>query len=65
VLRRGFALVTDPGGHPIGSARDTAPRDRIQVEFHDGRIAATVDEKPESKARERVSPAKAPQGRLF
>jgi len=69
VLRRGFALVTDIAGHPIGAASDTSPRDRIQVEFHDGRIAATVDDRPTAKARDRgeaADPRKAaPQGRLF
>jgi len=69
VLKRGFALVTDTDGHAIGAARDVTPRERIQIEFHDGRIAATVEDGPEKKSREKPAAGERPrppgQGLLF
>jgi exodeoxyribonuclease VII large subunit len=42
VLRRGFALVQDGAGHPVRSAAATFPGQGVGIEFHDGRVAATI-----------------------
>jgi exodeoxyribonuclease VII large subunit len=63
VLKRGFALVTDGKGHAIGSAQGLTPGSALSVEFHDGRVGATVD-----GGVAKMRPAKveaAPQGRLL
>jgi exodeoxyribonuclease VII large subunit len=67
-LERGFALVTDRAGHAVGSARDTEPGMELTVRFHDGSVAATVEEEPGKAARSRPAPKTprpAGQGRLF
>ena len=43
VLARGFALVRDARDHPVHSASQVGPGARLNVEFADGRIAATAD----------------------
>jgi exodeoxyribonuclease VII large subunit len=43
VLARGFALVRDDTGHPVHAAADIGPSARFEVEFADGRVAATAD----------------------
>jgi exodeoxyribonuclease VII large subunit len=43
VLARGFALVRDGAGHPLHSAASVVSGARLDVEFADGRIAATAD----------------------
>jgi exodeoxyribonuclease VII large subunit len=43
VLARGFALVRDEGGHPLHAADSIGPNARIEIEFADGRVAATAD----------------------
>jgi len=43
VLARGFALVRDGGGHPLHAADSIGPNARIEIEFADGRVAATAD----------------------
>jgi len=43
VLERGFALVRDADGRPVRSQRHLAAGSHIAIEFHDGRIGATVD----------------------
>jgi exodeoxyribonuclease VII large subunit len=43
VLARGFALVRDDTGHPVHAAADIGPSARLEVEFADGRVAATAD----------------------
>jgi exodeoxyribonuclease VII large subunit len=66
VLERGFALVTDSAGHAVGAAGEARPGEGIAIEFHDGKVAATVDgaaAKPRpAKAAE---PKASPQGQLF
>jgi exodeoxyribonuclease VII large subunit len=68
VLNRGFALVTDSTGHAIGASGETVPGEGISIEFHDGKVAATVDGAGGS-ARPRASrpaePKTGPQGQLF
>jgi exodeoxyribonuclease VII large subunit len=43
VLARGFALVRDEAGHPLHAAASIGPGARIEMEFSDGRVAATAD----------------------
>ncbi|MFK4510505.1 exodeoxyribonuclease VII large subunit [Bradyrhizobium daqingense] len=43
VLARGFALVRDEAGHPVHSADAIGPAARVEIEFADGRVAATAD----------------------
>jgi len=43
VLARGFALVRDEAGHPLHAASSVGPRARLDLEFSDGRVAATAD----------------------
>ncbi len=43
VLARGFALVRDEQDHPIHTAASVGPGARLNLEFADGRVAATAD----------------------
>jgi len=43
VLARGFALVRDEAGHPLHAASSIGPAARLDLEFADGRVAATAD----------------------
>ena len=43
VLARGFALVRDEQGHPVHAAASIGPGARLDLEFSDGRVAATAD----------------------
>jgi exodeoxyribonuclease VII large subunit len=43
VLQRGYALVTDPSGHPLTSAASVRPGARLHVRFADGQVKATAD----------------------
>jgi exodeoxyribonuclease VII large subunit len=43
VLTRGFALVRDEHGHPVHTAASVGPGARLDLEFADGRVAATAD----------------------
>jgi exodeoxyribonuclease VII large subunit len=66
VLKRGFALVTDATGHAIGSAGEAKPGEGIAIEFHDGKVAATVDGAPaKPKPAKPPEPKAGSQGQLF
>jgi exodeoxyribonuclease VII large subunit len=43
VLARGFALVRDEAGHAVHVAAGIDPGARLDLEFSDGRVAATAD----------------------
>jgi exodeoxyribonuclease VII large subunit len=43
VLTRGFALVRDERGHAVHAAAAIGPGARLDLEFADGRVAATAD----------------------
>jgi exodeoxyribonuclease VII large subunit len=43
VLARGFALVRDEAGHALHAASSIGPGARLDLEFADGRVAATAD----------------------
>jgi exodeoxyribonuclease VII large subunit len=43
VLARGFALVRDQEGHALHAAASVGPGARLDLEFADGRVAATAD----------------------
>jgi exodeoxyribonuclease VII large subunit len=45
-LARGYALVTDRDGTPLGSAGAAREARRLAVRFHDGSVPARVDEEP-------------------
>jgi exodeoxyribonuclease VII large subunit len=42
VLARGFALVRNEAGHPLHAAADVEAGARLDLEFSDGRVAATA-----------------------
>ena len=42
VLKRGFALVRDGEGHPVRAAAQVASGAALEIEFADGRLAATA-----------------------
>ncbi len=68
VLERGFALVRDSAGAPLRAAAAIAPGDRLEIEFSDGSIAATVDSKDamgKSPPRKPKTGGTAGQGGLF
>jgi exodeoxyribonuclease VII large subunit len=43
VLQRGYALVTDPAGHPLTTAASVKPGARLALRFADGEVRATAD----------------------
>jgi exodeoxyribonuclease VII large subunit len=43
VLQRGYALVTDPSGHPLTASADVKPGARLHIRFADGQVKATAD----------------------
>ncbi|MEM9043052.1 MAG: exodeoxyribonuclease VII large subunit [Pseudomonadota bacterium] len=68
-LKRGFALVRS-GGAVIGSARNLSQGEKLEIEFHDGKLNAVVDGEDVEKTSQRKKPkAKKPasdnQGSLF
>jgi exodeoxyribonuclease VII large subunit len=68
VLKRGFALVTDRGGHAVGAARDTGPGMKLTIRFHDGAVDAAIGQGDEDPVPARPAPRTAGQtgqGRLF
>src|SRR5438105_1233703 len=53
VLARGFALVRDEQGHAVHTAASVGPGARLDLEFSDGRVAATADaDRPAAPAPE-------------
>ena len=46
VLQRGYALVTDPSGHPLTNAAAVRPAARLRIRFADGEVNATADSGP-------------------
>jgi exodeoxyribonuclease VII large subunit len=77
VLARGFALVRNEAGHPLHAAADVEPGTRLDLEFADGRVAATAGidrpvlmqpERPKASRGPRVpkrAAKSADQGSLF
>jgi exodeoxyribonuclease VII large subunit len=56
VLKRGFALVRDGGGAPLGSASQVSAGQELHLQFHDGVVLATAgNEAPTSTAGRRAS----------
>ncbi len=67
VLKRGFALVRAQGsGEPLHGAGDAQPGLAVAIEFHDGSVAARIEE-PSASARgkRRTGPTPGEQGSLF
>jgi len=65
VLERGFALVTNADGHAIGAAGEAKPGKAIAIEFHDGKVAATVEGATAKPKPARPEPKAGSQGQLF
>jgi len=69
VLARGFALVRDGEGHMLSSARSVSAGEALELEFADGRVAATAGEgrvaKSAARKQKRGSSGEGPQGSLF
>ncbi len=70
VLARGFALVRDPAGPPLRSAAAISPGQGLDIEFADGRVAATAIGAHGAPARRPLRPRKSRgpvegQGSLF
>ena len=67
VLERGFAVVHDHAGRPVGAAAALHAGEPVGIEFHDGTVDAVVG--PGGRPARRKSPPKSdpdtPQGRLF
>jgi exodeoxyribonuclease VII large subunit len=51
VLARGFVLVRDEQGLPVHAAAAIGPGARLDLEFADGRVAATADSDRPAAAR--------------
>jgi len=45
-LERGYVLVDDPAGEPLGSARAAHDAENLTLRFHDGRLPARVTGEP-------------------
>jgi exodeoxyribonuclease VII large subunit len=56
VLARGFALVRDPAGPPLRSAASISPGQPLDIEFADGRVAATATAAHGSPPRRPIRP---------
>jgi exodeoxyribonuclease VII large subunit len=69
VLARGYALVHRADGAMIRAASETGPGLALAIEFHDGRVAAHVDDGAGPAAPRRAAPPSRPktggQGSLF
>src|ERR1700760_1457134 len=78
VLARGFALVRNQAGHPLHAAADVGAGARLELEFSDGRVAATAGHDqpvlspqqapvmaPRKRTPKRAAKSSADQGSLF
>lgn len=68
VLRRGFALVRGADGTPVQAASDAHAGLALDIEFHDGRVAARVEGDvgaARPKRTPKPGPARDDQGNLF
>jgi exodeoxyribonuclease VII large subunit len=62
VLARGFALVRDEAGHALRAAGSIGPGARLDLEFSDGRVAATADaDRPPATSAAANEPRAAPR----
>ncbi len=43
LLKRGFALITDKSGNSIYSVKNVKEKDKLSVQFFDGKIITEVD----------------------
>jgi exodeoxyribonuclease VII large subunit len=62
VLKRGFALVRDAAGTPLHAAAEVAPGMRLDIEFADGRVAATAEGASASPSTVPAKPRSKPGG---
>jgi exodeoxyribonuclease VII large subunit len=61
VLARGFALVRDEAGHAVHTAASVGPGAHMNIEFSDGRVAATADSDRPAEAPAARPAAKEPK----
>ncbi len=62
VLARGFALVREPAGTPLRSAAAISPGQGLDIEFADGRVAATAVSAHGSPPRRPIKPRRSRYG---
>jgi exodeoxyribonuclease VII large subunit len=62
VLKRGYAVVREPGGGPLTSAAATAPGMGLDIQFHDGHVDATVSSGGGKPAPGKKAPARRKTG---
>ncbi len=72
VLARGFVLVRDGAGHMVRTAMSISEGDALEMEFADGRVAATAGNGAPSQAKKGTGKPRSsggsgggPQGSLF
>jgi exodeoxyribonuclease VII large subunit len=65
VLSRGFALVSDHEGDPVRSAAEVPRGKALDIEFHDGHVAAVSGGAQASPRRRKRTPNDGSQGSLF
>jgi exodeoxyribonuclease VII large subunit len=66
VLSRGFALVNDHDGNPLRSAAEVPRGKALDIEFHDGHVAAVSGGAQASpRRRRRLVPDDGSQGQLL
>ena len=59
MLARGFAVIRDAAGRPLAQAAAAQPGSRVDIEFQDGHVPATLGGTPEAGAKRPARPAKA------
>jgi exodeoxyribonuclease VII large subunit len=65
VLKRGFALVRDANDAPLTSAAALSAGMNVALQFHDGRVGATIDGGEEKPRKATAKAAKPTQGSLL
>ena len=56
VLARGFALVTDPAGHAVTTARAVTPGKRLGLRFADGEARVIAEGTPPRRGAPKPEP---------
>lgn len=65
VLERGFALVSDSDGKPVGAAKSVRPGMGLDIRFHDGDVFAVAAGKPAKKKPRKTDDGNGGQGSLL
>lgn len=64
VLKRGYAMVFDRGGHPFTSAAAISPGTKLSIRFSDGRVDAVASGRPRAEDPSRSVAETTPQATL-